>query len=264
MVLTVKDAANTTKSIATSTVGGAEVPYNLLESPWLLRASRGLESSYTVVRLLGRNPAVDTTQEDLWTAGGSMTYIGAATTLTIVSGDAADASAGTGARTVTIWGLSGAYVEQSETVTMNGTTSVGTSASFLRVYRAEVATAGSAGANVGLITIKSGATALAEIAVGDNRAYMTQYTVPAGKTASVVSYYGTAQAALGLQYTLFARSFTSQVFIPRHRIEVFEGTVFVRELYEIVPEKSDIVLRALRSVGSGAIVASGGVTLVLA
>lgn len=92
----------------------------------------------------------------------------------IVSSDVDDNSgADTGARTLLVTGFGTGWVPLSEIVTLHasaGTTSVNTANSYLHIDRMEVLTAGSTGANEGLITATAAtdATITAAIAAGLN------------------------------------------------------------------------------------------------
>ena len=159
-----------------------------MEYSFGMSVAEGLIDGHSFVRKFGRNPDVDTTAETVWTAGGIYTFPTAAETLEVVSADAADTSAGTGARTVEVFGLDTNFAEQSETVTLNGITPVATSNTYLRCYRAVVRTAGSGGENAGTITIdqQTSSTVVAEIAAGVNQTQLGAYTVPNGYTAHIL------------------------------------------------------------------------------
>ena len=138
----------------------------------------------------GFNADIDDSLETIWSEGGLYSYLTSATVLKISSASTDDASAGTGARTITISGLDGSYNQISESVTLNGQTAVNTTNSFLRVFRMIVDTAGSGGQNAGKIyagtgTVTSGVPAnkYGVIDVGDNQTLMCFWTVPAGYTA---------------------------------------------------------------------------------
>jgi hypothetical protein len=73
--------------------------------------------------------------------------------LDVISSSAADTAAGTGARTVTIYGLALDGTQLIETVTLNGQTAVTTTKAFWRVFGAQVATAGTGRVNAGDIYI---------------------------------------------------------------------------------------------------------------
>jgi len=85
----------------------------------------------------GFNPVIVDTTEDIWNAGGVLSYLSSAETMEIASDDSADDGdpAGNGAQTVAIFGVDDNYKNISEIVTMNGTNDVTTTMSFLRINR---------------------------------------------------------------------------------------------------------------------------------
>lgn len=68
---------------------------------------------YRRIAAIGNNPDLDTATlpEEVWTGGGVYPWMTGSTALEILSSSANDASAGTGARTVTINGLDINYAE---------------------------------------------------------------------------------------------------------------------------------------------------------
>lgn len=107
--------------------------------------------------------------------------------LEIVSGAAADTAAGSGIRTVLLTYIDPATgFEESDTVTLNGTTAVSLGAiRMLHLQRMEAATVGLNGKAVGLITLRlagAGAT-IEQILANETQAYSARYMVPTGKTA---------------------------------------------------------------------------------
>lgn len=162
--------------------------------PFELQVARGQIEGHRAVTIWGYNPDIDSTEETVWADGGIVTLPSAAATVTVSSDSADDTSAGTGARTVTIYGLNTDYDEISETVTMNGTTAVTTTNSYLRFNSFIVATAGSGHANAGNIYIGTGtvtlgvpATIYSQIQTGYNRAMSAIYTIPNGYTGYLVN-----------------------------------------------------------------------------
>ena len=161
-----------------------------IESPFLGQ-SLGLNSSLQSVQKFGGNPGIaSATTEDIW--DGSSTYGGfitVADNLRIKSGgNAADDTAGAGARTVVVIGLDENWTETTETiVTAGASASSTTTASFIRVYRAYVEDVGTYGAaNTGNIVIEdTSANALAQINAGKGQTQMMIYTVPAGWQALI-------------------------------------------------------------------------------
>ena len=163
-----------------------------------------------VVRLWGRNPATNTTFENLNAVSNLVTYsgLGAAAKLQVSSSSTDDdgSPVGTGALTLKIIGLNAAYVLQEETVTLNGQTAVETAATFLRVFAAYVVTAGTGLTNAGDIyvyktgqAITSGVpnaltTTWVKIAIGYGGDTSGMITVPAGKMYEMRSFYGAARA----------------------------------------------------------------------
>lgn len=116
-----------------------------------------------------------------------LTFPVSATALTVSSLSALDTSLGTGARTIVIQGLDAQYQSISEVVVLNGLNPVYTTASFYRVNKVFVLTAGSTSRNQGRIYIGNGAVTAGEPALkytycdpflGTNHAAM--YTVKAG------------------------------------------------------------------------------------
>ncbi len=120
-------------------------------SSFELEVAKGNVPGHSVINKFGRNTDV-TAAEDIWGAGGNWTQVTAACTSNFASSSASDTAAGTGARTLTIYGIDGSYADVSETLTLNGTSNVATANSYWHIYRALVATAGSGGTAVGTIT----------------------------------------------------------------------------------------------------------------
>jgi len=158
--------------------------------PFELQVSRNQVGWHYPLFKFGFNPDIDNSLETIWSEGGLYSYLSAATVLKVSSSSANDTSAGTGARTVELFGLDADYDEINEIVTLNGQTAVNTTQSFLRVYRMIVRSAGTGGTNAGVIyagtgTVTAGVPAnkYATVAVGDGQSLMALWTVPRGYTA---------------------------------------------------------------------------------
>jgi hypothetical protein len=118
------------------------------------------------------------------------------------STSANDASAGTGARTVTINYLTAAFVLKSETVTMNGVTAVNTVATDIAYIESiMVASVGSVGGNVGTIQVwtatAAGGSVWGSIAASDNQTFWAHHYVPSGLTCCIVSFSAGATVVAG-------------------------------------------------------------------
>lgn len=128
---------------------------------WLLDVKRGVVSGFSVVNKFGKNPAVGTGNiEDIWYTGGLYVWPTVASTLEAISASANDTAAGSGARVITVEGITILGAPLSVDITMNGTTvTTATTEEFFRVNRAFVKDSGTyatgmSGSHDGLITIR--------------------------------------------------------------------------------------------------------------
>jgi hypothetical protein len=116
-----------------------------------------------LVRVRGRCAATPNTWITLSDLTLAINYagLGAAAKLDVTSSSASDKAGQVGAIKLLILGLDASYNFQAETISLNGTTIVQTTKSFLRVFAAEVLTAGTSLGNVGTIyIIKTGSSAV--------------------------------------------------------------------------------------------------------
>lgn len=155
----------------------------------------GFIDGLTGFRKFGTNSDIDsgTTPETVWSTGGLYPWAShtGTTQVEVVSTNANDTSAGTGARTVRLIGLAGDNWEQRvEEVTMNGTTAVTTTRTdWRRIDRAIVVTAGTALRNLGAITIRrvsAGAT-FCQIPANDNQTSLAVLTIPGDMFGAILS-----------------------------------------------------------------------------
>lgn len=125
----------------------------------------------------------------------------------VVSSNANDTSAGTGARTLRIIYYDGSGAGPLTTdVTLNGTTAVATSVSDIRfVEYMHLLTVGSNGTNAGTITLRllsAGAT-IGTIAISDGRTYWAHHYVAASRTCQITELIAGMTHAKG---TVFLRA----------------------------------------------------------
>lgn len=228
--------------------------------PFELQVARGQIQGHKTLFKFGNNADVDGSLETVWSAGGLYSYLSAATALKVSSSSANDASAGTGARTITVSGLDANYNEISETVSLNGQTEVLTTNLFLRVFRAFVVTAGSGGTAAGTIYMGTGtvtagvpANIYAEIPVGANQTQMALWTVPAGYTLYITGGNFSAASNNAAQYVLGQFFFRPFGGVFRDVANVTVNSNVFRYDWEIplpIPEKSDIEARAIALSGT--------------
>jgi len=236
-----------------------------------LQVARSQIAGHETIFKFGFNPDVDDALETIWAEGGLYSYLSAATILKVSSSSTDDTAAGTGARTVEIFGLDGNYNEISETVTLNGQTAVNTTNSYLRINRGIVRSAGSGGQNAGVIyagtgTVTAGVPAnkYLSIAIGDNQTLMALWTVPAGYTAFL------PQTDVTLATTQSSKYCTAKL-VARPYGEVFQvKDVFVKsqgsttQVYSIpirFDEKTDIEWRAIGDSAGADIAISAGMEI---
>lgn len=240
----------------------------------MLEISKGNVPGHSIEIKFGSNSAVGTSNEVLWDGGASYNWLSSAQTLNLSSSSTADdgAPAGTGALTLTIYGLDANYALQSETKTLDGTTIVTTDNTYISVYRLMVATEGSgADANVGDLYAFTGTETdgvpndstkiYAKISATNGQTLMTPYTVPDGVSAYLVSGWATSGAGKNVNIQFFARPFAGAKNI-KFNFDILNNT-FTRDyiIYGSFAEKTQLWVEA--SVDTGTTTVSAGYTLLL-
>ena len=176
-----------------------------------LETSRGLREGNSAVNVFGLNASINNTTADIWGTGGTWVQPTAATTVNVVSSSPNDNSVGgTGARTLTITGLNGSYVEVSETLNLNGTVAVATSNSYWIIHTMIVATAGTGETAAGTITTvwTGGGTPVGpSIIIGANQTQFCIYQVPVATTLYIHNIQGGIQNGTNCDISLFAKPF---------------------------------------------------------
>jgi hypothetical protein len=157
----------------------SSITRNGTTEPFELQVARSQVDGHDGLEIFGYSTLIGSTaQGPLWEgqtlSGGFYTYPSVAAPLVLVSDNAADNTS----RSVMITGLDANYSVLIETIALNGTSSVTTTNSFLRINRMEMYNSG----NTGTITAKIGATLYAQINPGVGQTQMSIYTVPAGYT----------------------------------------------------------------------------------
>ena len=160
----------------------------LTDKEFYLEAARGnIAGVYTVNKFGEATDCDDGIDTDIWDGadGTTSTDVWVQPTTArihdITSTDVDDTSAGTGMRTVRIYGLTDwDTAETSEDVTLNGTSNVATSNSYVIIHRMKGLTFGSTGSNEGIITAtaQTDATVTAAIQAGEGQTLMAIYGIP--------------------------------------------------------------------------------------
>lgn len=240
--------------------------------PFELQLAREQISFHKTLFKFGFNVDVDDALETVWAQGGLYSYLSTATVLKISSSDTNDTSAGTGARTVTLYGLDANYDEISETITLNGQTAVNSTLSYLRINRMVVRSAGTGGKNAGVIyagtgTVTAGVPAniYASVAIGDNQTLMALWTVPRGYTAYLTQTDVTLATTQNNKYctcSLVVRPY-GEVFQVKDRFVKAESTTTIAYNVPLkITEKSDIEYRAQGDSAGADIAISAGFELI--
>lgn len=221
---------------------------------YLIEVQRGNVPGASMVHKFGYNDAVP---------NGSWAHISlipfaianfrttAATMRVKAGGNAADTAAGAGAREITIQGIDSNFAEVSEAVaTAGAAASSATTASFWRVHRAWVSSAGAyTGANTANVVIEDsgGAADMLQIDAGVGQSQYAGWSVPTGKTAYLLSADITVDGNKRANIRCFTRAAYDTVAAPfqAKRLKRYWAGVIGSLHYDpmgpaiTIPEKSD-------------------------
>lgn len=153
------------------------------ENYFFERAALGLVAGVKQVLLYGSNAAISTSSETLWSPGATYAQLTSAVAFEAISSSANDTSAGTGVRTIEVDLVDGNFTETTVSVTLNGTSAVAITGTYIACNGMRALTAGSGAAAAGTIDIRtvSGSVVKSRIATGDGQSSCMFYTVPANR-----------------------------------------------------------------------------------
>ena len=215
-----------------------------------IEVARGEVAGYEAIAIIGQNSSVGTTFEDIWDVGGNFIYPTAGETWEVVSDNVADTSVGTGAREVLISALDANYIEQTETISMNGTTPVVTTRTDwfrLGLQSSMVVTSsGSGQINAGNISLKvSGGADRSLILSERGRTFNSLFTVPVGKTLLVTDLQ--AIIPKNQDIILLCRVLVNgtNTFVGGANLPLYQNSIVTHfSSIPTFPEKTDIRLTA--------------------
>lgn len=225
------------------------------------------------VQKFGGNTLVGTGAfEGIWGTGGTFNWLTAAAAVRIkTGGNAADAAAGLGARSVMVEGLDENFNLASELLVTNGVAmSDPTVVTFIRVFRAYVVDSGAYGAaNTGVIVVETtGGTTMLTIAVETGQSQYGAYTVPAGKIAAVPRYRIFVDSGKNADVQFCQRSGADVVLAPfsaPRRVANFIALAGESQIqlttWHIFNEKTDIFWQAKANTTAAAVEVSFDVRL---
>ena len=219
--------------------------------PFELQVARGQVDGHDHIDLFGFSTVVGSTAfgplwEGLTGSGGNYPFPATAGTISVVSASASDTAV-----TMLISGLDSTFTPVTASVTLNGTTPVVTTQSFLRINKV-VTTAGNA---VGNVTFTRGATVIAQVNAGIGQTQMSVYTVPAGYTLFLTYYQADGNTTTTSGAYMSTRLRTT--LRPSDVVLVFGQTIYLNSLnlsYEVpfeIAEKTDFEFQFLGSGGAG-------------
>jgi len=221
--------------------------------PYLFDIAEGNVAGHMPWSMMAYNGDIGTAEEDVWVTGGLYAWPAAGGIRMQVKSDSGDDDGdpvGTGVRTVTIYYLDETHAERTETVILNGTTGVNTTATnIFRVNSFRATTIGSGGKAAGniVLTDTTPTVTYASIAAGYTRSRNGFYTVPLGKTLYVTSVvFSVYGATKGIRYTLRSTwdddaSVIRDFFIPHAEIMMGNGAVVrALDMPEVLPATSRI------------------------
>lgn len=172
------DIAYDIDSVITST--------GILTKEYFLEIQRGNVLGQSATTVLGVDNSIGTTKQivGLVDDGPLYAYQTSAQSLEILSSDVDDTASGSGVRTILIEGLDNDYNKQSETITLNGTSTVALIKTYIRVNRMVSQTWGSTESNEGRITLRLSGDGDVQsfIEANTNISRISVYTVPKGVT----------------------------------------------------------------------------------
>lgn len=195
-----------------------------LNAPWGLQVARGLVSGATSINIFAAAANVSTTTQTMW-EGLPTAYAFPATAIrmNVASTSAVD----TGTAKIFISGLDANWALLTETVTMNGTTNVLTTGTFLRINSITMLTPASGQtSNVGVITVKNPGSGVvyAQMAATYGRSAMSLYSVPAGYTLYVTNINAYSGDANGTSWVVYRARTTNNNVTPANTITALDTT----------------------------------------
>jgi hypothetical protein len=182
-------------------------------------AGYGDSSVYHTVSKFGRNLAIaNGATAEIWTPGGTRTWLTAADALIATSTSGADTAAGAGAQQITVDGLDDNWEEATEVITMNGLgDSTPTTTQFIRVNRVFVSRMGTYhDNNNGIITVETdvAGTEMAEILAAVGQTEQTHFSVAHNRACLLLGHYISTDSSKVINAAIYQAANVNDVSTP--------------------------------------------------
>jgi hypothetical protein len=237
------------------------------QSVWDL-AAYGSAPGISHVQLHGYNGGITTTYEAVWPESGAYTVLSAAMSSPYCAStdNTNDKAAGTGCLTMRVSGVNTSYAEFSETVTLNGQTSVTlTTSNVLFINKLECLTTGSSFANTGTIRCGTGsntagvpAVVHAHMIIGVGQSQSAMYAVPDNHTllcrnGTADSYGVTAAQTVQFAIDRFVDPVSAKVLQREYfgSLNQAGSSSFTKPNYHVFEEKTVFLAQALSAASTG-------------
>ena len=243
------------RSISTKYAGGKP---RISSTPYFTDIAEGNVPNHTAFRIEGTNDDVDNVKEDLWPVGGVYVFPTAGMQMELRSSSDQDSGAGgvnpagTGVRSVIITYLDDTWTELTETVTLDGTTVVTTSATdIFRIQKMCTVTAGTGKKAAGLIDIRHLADTpiYGRIPIGENDLHQAICTVPIGMVLFIVSWQPGVGHQTGNRYARFELdatadcddAYAADIFHSKDIIDIEDMAIYIPlPMPQKFPAKTDV------------------------
>jgi hypothetical protein len=163
---------------------------------------------HTYVHIRGHAHAIGATDQELsaLATAGFGNWPAAAAGAVLVSSDAQDNAAGTGARSVIVRGLDTNWAAATATIVPTGVTpTAATAQTFIRINEVEVVTAGSGLTNAGDLTISVGGANILKVFLDHSTSDAGRYSVPADMKMYLSNIEASAVGNKEVTYHIFCR-----------------------------------------------------------
>lgn len=234
-------------------------------TPYQFDIAKGHVPGHTQMRIQGTNDDVDNVKEDVWSVGGTYVFPTAGMQMELVSsavgnedsGPGGVNAVGTGIRTVELHYLDNTWASQTETIALDGTNVVTTTATnILRINGLHTVTTGTGFKAAGDIDIRhlSNTPIYGRIPIGENNLHQAICTVPLGQSLFIVSWQPGIGHQTGNRYARFELDVTTNdegellagIFHNKDIIDIQDMAIFIPMPLPVkIPEKADVKITVI-------------------